>query len=119
MPINRTYPLETLLAACRAYPPAPGRRITFEYILIKGVNDSPKDARRLAKLLQPIRCKINLIPFNPHEGSDFERPAEEVIQAFYQILFDKNYTVIIRRSKGEDISAACGQLKARSSLQEV
>ena len=114
MPINRTYPLETLLAACRAYPPAPGRRITFEYILIKGVNDSQKDARRLAKLLQPIRCKINLIPFNPHEGSDFERPAEDVIQAFFQILFDKNFTVIIRRSKGEDISAACGQLKARS-----
>ena len=114
MPINRTYPIERLLAACREYPPAPGRRITFEYILIKGINDSEKDARRLVKLLQPIRCKINLIPYNPHEGSDFERPAEEVIQAFYQILFDKNYTVIIRRSKGEDISAACGQLKARS-----
>jgi 23S rRNA (adenine2503-C2)-methyltransferase len=119
MPINRTYPLEKLLAACRQYPPAPGRRITFEYILIKGVNDSEKDARRLAKLLQPIRCKINLIPFNPHEGCDFDRPSEEVIQAFYKILFDKNYTVIIRRSKGGDISAACGQLKARSSSQEV
>ena len=118
MPINRTYPLERLLAACREYPPASGRRITFEYILIKGVNDSEKDARRLAKLLQPIRCKINLIPYNPHEGSDFERPAEEVIQAFYQILFDKNYTVIIRRSKGEDISAACGQLKVRSQMTE-
>ncbi len=114
MPINRTYPLEKLLAACRAYSPAPGRRITFEYILIKGVNDSEKDARRLAKLLQPIRCKINLIPYNPHDGSDYDRPSEEVMQAFYRILFDKNYTVIIRRSKGEDISAACGQLKARS-----
>jgi len=114
MPINRTYPLEKLLAACRQYPPAPGRRITFEYILIKGINDSEKDARRLAKLLQPIRCKINLIPYNPHEGCDFDRPSEEVIQAFYDILFDKNYTVIIRRSKGQDISAACGQLRARS-----
>jgi 23S rRNA (adenine2503-C2)-methyltransferase len=118
MPINRTYPLEKLLEACRQYPPAPGRRITFEYILIRGVNDSEKDARRLAKLLQPIRCKINLIPYNPHEGCDFERPTEEVIQAFYNILFAKNYTVIIRRSKGQDISAACGQLRARSRVTE-
>jgi len=118
MPINRTYPLEKLLAACRQYPAAPGRRITFEYILIKGINDSEKDARRLAKLLQPIRCKINLIPYNPHEGCDFDRPSEEVMQAFYKILFDKNYTVIIRRSKGQDISAACGQLKVRSQISE-
>ncbi len=114
MPINRKYPLEELLAACRRFPLAAGRRITFEYILIAGVNDSEADARRLAKLLQPIRCKINLIPFNTHEGCDFQRPAEAVIQAFYDVLFAKNYTVIIRRSKGEDISAACGQLRARS-----
>ncbi len=114
MPINRKYPLEKLLEACRQYLPAPGRRITFEYILIKGINDSENDAHRLAKMLQPIRCKINLIPFNTHEGCDFERPAETVIQAFYDVLFAKNYTVIIRRSKGQDISAACGQLKARS-----
>jgi len=114
MPLNRTYPLEKLLEACRQYPPAPGRRITFEYILIRGVNDSESDARRLAKLLQPIRCKINLIPYNPHKGCDFDRPPEAVIQAFYNILFAKNYTVIVRRSKGQDISAACGQLKARS-----
>ena len=114
MPINRKYPLDKLLEACRQYQPAPGRRITFEYILIKGVNDSVDDAARLAELLRPIRCKVNLIPFNTHEGCDFERPAEAVIQAFYDILFAKNYTVIIRRSKGQDISAACGQLKARS-----
>jgi len=114
MPINRKYPLEKLMEACRQYLPAPGRRITFEYILIKGINDSVDDAERLAKLLRPIRCKVNLIPFNTHEGCDFERPAEAVIQAFYDILFAKNYTVIIRRSKGQDISAACGQLKARS-----
>jgi 23S rRNA (adenine2503-C2)-methyltransferase len=119
MPINRSYPLEKLLAACRQYPSAPNRRITFEYILIKGVNDSEQDARRLAKLLQPIRCKINLIPYNPHEGCDFDRPSEEVIQAFYKILFDKNYTVIIRRSKGQDISAACGQLRVRSQMTDV
>jgi len=114
MPINRKYPLEKLMEACRQYQPAPGRRITFEYILIKGINDSVDDAERLAKLLRPIRCKVNLIPFNTHEGCDFERPAEAVIQAFYDILFAENYTVIIRRSKGQDISAACGQLKARS-----
>ena len=114
MPINRKYPLEKLMESCRQYHPAPGRRITFEYILIKGINDSADDAERLAKLLRPIRCKVNLIPFNTYEGCDFERPAEAVIQAFYDILFAKNYTVIIRRSKGEDISAACGQLKARS-----
>ena len=114
MPINRKYPLEKLMQACRQYLPAPGRRITFEYILIKGINDSTEDAERLAKLLRPIRCKVNLIPFNPHEGCDFKRPAETVIQAFYDILFAKNYTVIIRRSKGQDISAACGQLRARS-----
>jgi 23S rRNA (adenine2503-C2)-methyltransferase len=117
MPINRKYPLDALLDACRQYPLPAGRRITFEYILIKGVNDSQDDARRLAKLLQPIRCKINLIPFNPHEGCNFDRPAETVIQAFYDILFAKNYTVIIRRSKGQDISAACGQLRARSLSQ--
>jgi 23S rRNA (adenine2503-C2)-methyltransferase len=115
MPINRKYPIETLLEACRTYPLPAGRRITFEYILIHGVNDSEADARRLAKLLQPIRCKINLIPFNSHEGCDFKRPPESKIQAFYKILFDKNYTVIIRRSKGQDISAACGQLRARSA----
>ena len=113
MPINRKYPLEKLLEACRKFTLTPGRRITFEYILIKGINDSEKDARRLAKLLRPIRSKINLIPLNPHEGCDFERSAEAVINKFQDILIEKNYTVIIRKSKGQDISAACGQLRAR------
>jgi 23S rRNA (adenine2503-C2)-methyltransferase len=117
MPINRKYPLEKLMEACHQYLPAPGRRITFEYILIKGVNDSVDDAKRLAKLLRPIRCKINLIPFNSHEGCDFECPSEAAIQAFYGILFAKNYTVIIRRSKGQDISAACGQLRTKHVSQ--
>jgi 23S rRNA (adenine2503-C2)-methyltransferase len=119
MPINRAFPLEALLEACRQFPLPPARRITFEYILIKGVNDSVDDARRLAKLLHPIRSKINLIPFNPHEGCDFQRPDEAAIQAFYDVLFAKNYTVIIRRSKGQDISAACGQLRARSAAQSA
>ncbi len=115
MPINRKYPLEKLLEACRQYHPAPGRRITFEYILIKGINDSEDDAERLAKMLRPIRCKINLIPFNTHEGCNFERPAEAVINSFRDILIGKNYTVMVRMSKGQDISAACGQLRARRS----
>ena len=119
MPINRRYPLAELLEACRQYPLPAGRRITFEYILIAGVNDTEDDARRLARLLHPIRCKINLIPFNRHGGCDFERPPESAIQAFFKILFDKNYTVIVRRSKGQDISAACGQLRARSKGQGV
>lgn len=115
MPINTRYPLEVLLEACRAYPLPPGRRITFEYILIKGVNDSPADAARLARLLHPVRCKVNLIPLNPHEGSEFERPSEDTIQAFQDILLRKHFTVIIRQSKGQDISAACGQLRARGT----
>ena len=114
MPINRKYPLEKLLEACREYHIAPGRLITFEYILIKGVNDSADDARRLAKLLRPIRSKINLIPFNAHEGCEYERPEEAVIARFQGILIDKHYTVMIRQSKGQDISAACGQLRAVS-----
>ena len=119
MPINHNYPLEMLLEACRQYPLPAGRRITFEYILIQGVNDSPEDARRLARLLQPIRCKINLIPFNPHEGSGFERPAEETILSFQEALLRKHFTVIIRQSKGQDISAACGQLRARSAAEAL
>jgi 23S rRNA (adenine2503-C2)-methyltransferase len=119
MPINRKFPLEKLLEACRQYRAAPGRRITFEYILIKGINDSEDDARRLAIMLRPIRCKINLIPFNTHEGCGFERPPEATINRFQDILIGKNYTVMVRMSKGQDISAACGQLRARSMGQRA
>ncbi len=115
MPINRRYPLEDLLAACRRYPLAPQRRITFEYILLAGINDSPADASRLAALLRPIRAKVNLIPFNEHSGSEFRCPDEDTILTFQKILVDRRYTAIIRRSKGRDISAACGQLRARAS----
>ncbi len=110
MPINRTYPIEDLLAACRKYPLPPGRRITFEYILIAGVNDCVGDAKRLAGLLRPIRSKINLIPFNEHEGCRLKRPAESSILQFQQVLIEQNCTATIRASKGQDISAACGQL---------
>ncbi len=112
MPINSKYPLEELLEACRTYPLPPGRRITFEYILIKGVNDSPAGAARLARLLHPIRCKVNLIPFNPHEGCELERPASEQVAAFQAALVAKHFTVIVRHSKGQDILAACGQLRS-------
>ena len=111
MPINKRYPIEQLLDACRRYPLRPHRRITFEYILIKGVNDSDEDAHRLVRLLRPVKAKVNLIPFNAYPGSEYQRPEETVIERFQQILLQKNYTVIIRRSKGSDISAACGQLR--------
>jgi len=110
MPINRKYPIEKLIEACRLFPLGPGRRITFEYVLIKGVNDSIEDAERLVSLLKPIKSKINLIPFNEHEGSEFLRPEDSVINRFQEILIKNHYTAIIRHSKGEDISAACGQL---------
>lgn len=113
MPINKTYPLATLLEACRTYPLPSGRKITFEYILLKGINDSLSDARRLAKLLAPIKAKINLIPFNAHPGAPFETTEEAQLLAFQEVLLKRHYTVVIRRSKGQDISAACGQLKSR------
>ncbi len=111
MPINRKYPIEMLIDACARYPLSPRDKITFEYILIKGVNDTENDARRLAKLLRPVKAKINLIPFNPHEGSEFERPDASTIERFHSLLIDKHYTTIVRWSKGLEISAACGQLR--------
>jgi 23S rRNA (adenine2503-C2)-methyltransferase len=113
MPVNRKYPLERLLDACRHFTMKPRNKITFEYILMKGVNDSKKDALRLIKLLAPIRAKVNLIPFNEHDRSDFKRPSKEEISDFLQILLDRNLTAITRKSKGDDILAACGQLKAK------
>jgi 23S rRNA (adenine2503-C2)-methyltransferase len=115
MPINRKYPLKKLLDACRNYP-MPGRRmLTFEYILITGVNDSPADAEKLARLLKGIRCKLNLIAFNEFPGCTFTTPAEDAIKAFQQVLLDHHYTSIIRASKGSDILAACGQLSGQAS----
>jgi 23S rRNA (adenine2503-C2)-methyltransferase len=112
MPINRKYPLEVLLETCRTYPLRPHRRITFEYILLRDVNDSEADARRLSRLLAPIKAKINLIPFNVHPGAEFDRPSDADIHRFRQVLIDKHHTAIVRYSKGQDIAAACGQLRA-------
>lgn len=110
MPINRKYPLEILIEACRNYSLKPRQRITFEYILMKGINDSPEDAKRVVKLLRPVKAKLNLIPFNEHPGCEFHRPEETDIRRFQEILVNANYTAVIRYSKGADISAACGQL---------
>jgi 23S rRNA (adenine2503-C2)-methyltransferase len=116
MPINRKYPLETLLAACRQYPLKPRRKITFEYILIRGINDSADDALRLAKLLAPLQAKINLIPFNEYPGAAFKGSSPEAIFAFQTILQQHHYTAIIRQSRGRDISAACGQLLPQNKI---
>lgn len=112
MPINRKHPIADLLDACRQHPLPKGRKITFEYILFKDVNDSIDHAKKLAKLLAGMKAKINVIPFNPYPGSAFERPTEERIQAFRSVLVKKHFTTIIRYSKGLDIMAACGQLRA-------
>ena len=116
MPINDRYPIEQLMDACVRYALTPRGKITFEYILIRDINDTVEDARRLSKLLRPVKAKINLIPFNEHPASDFKRPDESAILRFEKILHDKGYTAIIRRSKGTDISAACGQLSAMRQL---
>ena len=111
MPINRKYPIRSLLDACRRYPLKPRRMITVEYVLISGINDSLEDARRLVRLLKGLRCKVNLIPLNPHEGSGLQRPSDVIVLAFQRVLTDNNMTALIRESKGQDILAACGQLR--------
>jgi 23S rRNA (adenine2503-C2)-methyltransferase len=113
MPVNRRYPLSELMQACRQFPLAPSQRITFEYILIRGVNDSQADAKRLVKLLHGIKAKVNLIPFNEHAGSAFQTPDEYAIRAFQTYLLDRQIVAIRRAGKGLDISAACGQLKEK------
>ncbi|MFH1982040.1 MAG: 23S rRNA (adenine(2503)-C(2))-methyltransferase RlmN [Pseudomonadota bacterium] len=112
MPINRTYPLAALMAACRRYPLTPRGRITFEYILMDGVNDADADAERLSKLLHGVKAKINLIPFNDYPGSPYRRPSDARVAAFQDALSRRQHTVMVRMSRGQDISAACGQLRA-------
>jgi len=110
MPINRKYPLESLLSACRDFPLPNRRMLTFEYVLIEGVNDSHQDATKLYRLLSGLRAKINLIPLNPYPGSDMSSPSMEKILLFQEILIKNHFTAIIRKSRGSDIQAACGQL---------
>jgi len=114
MPINRQFPIADLLAACHAIPLAKRDKITFEYILIRDINDRAEDARQLAQLLRPMPAKINLIPFNAHESCEFQTPDTEQVNTFFDIINRSGLTVTIRASRGRDIAAACGQLAAKN-----
>ena len=115
MPINRKWNIGKLLAALRAYPLEQRRRITFEYVLLAGVNDSLRDASQLAKLLRGFRCKVNLIPWNPHPEAPYERPAPAVVEAFQAECKRLGLPTYLRTPRGDDIDAACGQLANRSN----
>jgi 23S rRNA (adenine2503-C2)-methyltransferase len=110
VPLNRKYSLAELIEACRRFPLAKRRRITFEYVLLSGVNDTDEDARRLVKALSGIRAKVNLLPLNEAAGIPFSRPDDARLDAFAKILADRGLTVSVRKSRGRDIRAACGQL---------
>ncbi len=114
MPINRTYPLSELLDALRRYPLARRDRITIEYVLIRGFNDSDADARQLVRLLNPIRAKVNLIPLNDEAAADFQQPTPERVRRFQDILMSRSVMAIVRKSRGRDILAACGQLASET-----
>lgn len=114
MPVNRKYSLGKLMDCCRALPIPRRKRITFEYVLLRGVNDSAADARSLVELLRGVRCKINLIPFNPHKGSQYQRPEPENVEGFQHILSSHGLQVNVRRPRGDDIAAACGQLQGET-----
>jgi len=119
MPVNRTYPIAKLIAACRNFPLPNRRMITIEYVLVRGVNDSIEDAKRLVRLLKGIPVKVNLIRFNEYEGCEFQSPEQSSIDRFHSYLLEKNLTVITRASRGADISAACGQLRARMEKKDT
>ncbi len=112
MPINKRWKIAELLDACRKFPLPPRRRITFEYVMLKGINDSEADARRLVKLLRGIRCKVNLIPFNEHPYAPFSTPDAQTVDRFQKIVGQAGFTVLVRTPRGDDISAACGMLGA-------
>jgi 23S rRNA (adenine2503-C2)-methyltransferase len=115
VPLNKKYPIAELMRACRDYPGANNaRRITFEYVMLKGVNDSLADARALVRLIRGIPAKVNLIPFNPWPGAPFDCPDDRAIKAFADIVFEAGYAAPVRTPRGRDILAACGQLKSES-----
>jgi 23S rRNA (adenine2503-C2)-methyltransferase len=107
---NHSYSLKSLVDACKKYPLKPHRRLTFEYVLLRGENDSGEDANRVAELVRGIRCKINLIPFNEFPESPFRRPSAETVLRFQKVLEDHGLDAFIRKSKGQDVLGACGQL---------
>jgi 23S rRNA (adenine2503-C2)-methyltransferase len=110
VPLNKKYGVTDIIAACKRFPLSKRSRITFEYVLLAGVNDGPEDARRLAKLLSDVKSKVNLIPLNPAPGIAFERPSDAVVDQFARILAERGLIVSVRKSRGRDIRAACGQL---------
>jgi len=118
VPPNRKYPLAEILETCRRFPLKKQNRITFEYVMLDGVNDSPEDARRLARLLTGIKAKVNLIPLNPAPGIPYERPSDARVDRFAQILADRYLTVSVRKSRGLDIRAACGQLIVEGGVKK-
>jgi 23S rRNA (adenine2503-C2)-methyltransferase len=111
MPVNRKYSLQQLMECCRSLPIPRRKRITFEYVLLHGVNDSVEDAKALCQLLRDIRCKVNVIPFNPHPGSRYRRPDDSAVERFQQVLQAHGLQINVRRPRGDDIQAACGQLQ--------
>ena len=113
MPINRKYPIESLIEAVRQFPLKHRQRVTFEYVLLKGITDSKEDARSLVRLLRGLPAKVNLIPFNEAEELDYKRPSDEAIAQFKSILTAQHIDAFVRRNRGNDISAACGQLKKK------
>jgi 23S rRNA (adenine2503-C2)-methyltransferase len=113
MPVNRRYPLAQLIQACREFVNETGDRVTFEYVLLKGINDTVEDARRVHEIVKSVPCKINLIPFNEHEGSEYKRPERDSVLIFQQELIKRQHSVFIRRTMGRDIYAACGQLRSK------
>jgi 23S rRNA (adenine2503-C2)-methyltransferase len=114
VPINRKYPLRELMAACRRYlVHAPRDFITFEYVMLAGVNDAPEHARQLIELVREVPCKFNLIPFNPFPDSGYEKPRSEAMRVFREILQDAGLVVTTRKTRGDDIDAACGQLAGK------
>jgi 23S rRNA (adenine2503-C2)-methyltransferase len=115
MPINRKWNIGKLLAALRAYPLEQRRRITFEYVLLAGVNDSLRDAAQLAKLLRGLKCKVNIIPYNPHPEAPYQRPTPAAVDAFQDECKRLGLSTYLRRPRGDDIDAACGQLANRSN----
>jgi 23S rRNA (adenine2503-C2)-methyltransferase len=124
VPPNKKYSLAALIDACRAFPLKKRSRITFEYVMLAGVNDSAEDAHRLASLLGGIKAKVNLIPLNAAPGIAFDRPSDDQVDRFAQILADRHLTVSVRKSRGRDIRAACGQLiveggPKRTAAQQV
>src|SRR5437867_12150125 len=113
MPINRKYPTEQLLDAVHRFPLKHRQRVTFEYVLLEGVTDAPEDSLHLVKLLKGIRAKVNLIPFNEAEELSYRRPLDAAIERFQQALIENNISAFVRKNRGNDISAACGQLKKK------